>query len=588
MRALLGSCGTDTTAPVGPAGAVHDPSSGAWLAVAGNPVWAVESAGGERGEPLARRLLDALLKNGVEALNHLDGSFALAWWNPASSTLSLLRDRFGIEPLHYAVHDGRVIFGSGARDVVRARGVPPRISHQGLVEFLTYCFLPGSCTLFEGIVRVPPGSLLEWRPGGLPPVVRRWYRLSFANPWSDPETTLASRYRELLEASVARRLGAGRPGVFLSGGMDSSSVATFMHRWLTAPLASFSFRCGGTSFDESAYARELARELGTTHTEILFDEEQALTMLDSVRSMDTPFCDIGIEIGTWLLARAAAGKVDYVLTGDGGDELWASHPVYAAQRIIQWYDRMPIPASARRALARALDLARDSDRKRGLAVVLKRIVPSPDLPTTLRHFRWRMYYTPDALAGLLAGPAGLLAREAGAFHPVLDSFEGYDGPDDGISIGLYSDYQTASGFYFSRLLLARSFGIEVGLPFYDRALVEFGARIPARRKLEGLERTKRLFRVAMEGVLPDVINHRKDKLGNSVPLKNWLRGNGRLSQLMRETLESPSFLDRRLFRPEVVRRMLDEHGRRRHNHSHRLWALFVLEQWMRLNLDEAS
>jgi len=472
--------------------------------------------------------------------------------------------------------------------VARARGTPPKISQQGLVEFLTFCYLPGTNTLFEGIVRVPPGSLVEWRPGGRPPVVRPWYRLSFASPWNDPEAALATRYRELLEASVARRLEAGRPGVFLSGGMDSSTVATFMRRRITAPLSSFSFRCGGSSFDESAYARELARELGTTHTEVLFDEDQALTIVDAVRSMDTPFCDIGIEVGTFILAKAAAGKVDYVLTGDGGDELWASHPVYAAQRIIQYYDRVPIPAVARRALVRVLDLARDSDSKRGLAVVLKRMVPSPDLPPVLRHFRWRMYYTPKTLAALLAGPAGLLAGEAGAFQPVLLSFEGYDGPDDGISPGLYSDYLTASGFYFSRLLLARAFGIEVGLPFYDRALVEFGARIPAHLKLEGMERTKRLFRMAMEGVLPDVINHRKDKLGHSVPLKNWLRENGRLNRLVRETLESPSFSDRGLFRPEVVRRMLEEHGSRRHNHSHRLWALFVLEHWMRLNFDEVS
>jgi len=573
MKAQLGS-------PRPPDGAVIDPSSGAWITLAGNPVWGAE--------PSVVRLLSALLLKGVEALDELDGSFALAFWNPGTGTLTLLRDRFGIEPLHYALTGGGVIFGSSARDVARARGTSPAISQQGLVEFLTFCYLPGTSTLFEGVLRVPPGSLVEWKPGGLKPFVRPWYRLSFANPWSDPEAALATRYRELLEASVIRRLEGGRPGVFLSGGMDSSTVATFMRGRVTGPLSSFSFRCGGSSFDESAYARELARELGTAHTEVLFDEDQALTIVEAIRNMDTPFCDIGIEVGTFILAKAAAGNVDYVLTGDGGDELWASHPVYAAQRIIQYYDRVPMPTAARRALVNVLDLARDSDSKRGLAVVLKRMVPPPDLPPALRHFRWRMYYTPRTLAALLAGPAGLLAGEAAAFQPVLESFEGYDGPDDGISPGLYSDYRTASGFYFSRLLLARSFGIEVGLPFYDRALVEFGARIPARLKLEGVERTKRLFRMAMEGVLPDVINHRKDKLGHSVPLKNWLREDGRLNRLVRETLGSPSFSDRGLFQPEVVHRMLDEHGSRRHNHSHRLWALFVLEHWMRLHLDEAS
>jgi asparagine synthase (glutamine-hydrolysing) len=152
---------------------------------------------------------------------------------------------------------------------------------------------------------------------------------------------------------------------------------------------------------------------------------------------------------------------------------------------------------------------------------------------------------------------------------------------------LYSDYSTVSGFYFSRVLLARSFGLEVRLPFYDRELVEFGARIPVHLKLEGIERTKRLFRVAMEGILPDVINHRTDKMGHSVPFKNWLRDAGPLSALVTETLGSSKFKDRGLFRPESITRMLDEHRSRRHNHSHRIWALFMLEHWFRQHFDFA-
>ncbi|MGH8625364.1 MAG: asparagine synthetase B family protein [Gammaproteobacteria bacterium] len=563
---------------------VRDESSGEWLAFCGNPVWTTEPGGGSQDQSRARRLLDGLSTKGTAALADIDGSFAIVWWHACDATLMLVRDRFGAEPLHYSIGVGSVVFGSRARDVVRALGAAPRLSSQGLTEFLTYCYLPGNTTLFEGIARVPPGSLLEWRRGGAP-AVRRWYRLSFADPWRDSESAIAARYRDLLEASVVRRLDGGRPGVFLSGGLDSSSVATFMRRRSSGTIASFSFRCSGNSFDESVYARELANELGTIHTEVEYGEEQSLTILDAIRSMDTPFCDIGIEIGTWLLARAAGGQVDYLLTGDGGDEFWASHPVYAAQRMIQWYDRMPIPRALRSALVRAFDLVRDSDQKRNLAVVLKRILPSPEVPRELGHFRWRLYYTPDALGRLLIGQAVTHAQAESVFQPVVDSFEGYDGPDDGMSIWLHIDYQTGSGFYFSRLLLAREFGLEVRMPFYDRALVEYGARIPANLKLEGIERTKRLFRVAMKGVLPDIINQRKDKLGHSVPLKNWLRGNGRLIRLVRQTLESPPFRDRGLFRPEAVRRLLEEHERRRHNHSHRLWALFVLEHWLRMNVD---
>ncbi len=565
----------------------RDPATGSWLAFCGNLIFG-GTENQRRKRNRAEALLEGLSRDGLKALAGVDGGFAVAWWNAPAATFTLIRDRFGVEPLHYSAGERGLVFGSRAQDVARALGSAPEISWQGIVEFLTYCYLPGNATLFEGIYRVPPGAFLEVKPGVRAPRIDTWYRLSFADPWPADETAIANRYRELLEASVVSRLDDTRTGILLSGGMDSSSVATFARKHLSGPIHSFSFRCGGASFDESTYARQLAAELGTTHTEVEYGEQESLEIVDAVRCMDTPFCDIGIEIGTWLLTKAAGSQADYLLTGDGGDEIWASHPVYAAQRIMKWYDRVPIPRALRSGLVRALDLVRDSDQKRNLAVVLKRIVPPPAAPRELGHFRWRLYHTAATLDRLLTTNAAAHAREVDPFRSVMESFEGYDGPDDGMSLWLYSDYRTASSFYFSRLLLARESGLEVRLPFYDRALVEYGARIPAHLKLEGIERTKRLFRVAMEGVLPDIINHRKDKLGHSVPLKNWLREDGSLNRLVASTLESASFLDRGLFRAEAVRTMVREHAQRRHNHSHRLWALFVLEHWLRQHFDDGA
>jgi asparagine synthase (glutamine-hydrolysing) len=344
----------------------------------------------------------------------------------------------------------------------------------------------------------------------------------------------------------------------------------------------------GASFDESPYARQLAVELGTEHNEVAYGELESLQAIAAVGKMDMPFCDIGIEIGTWLLSQAAGAKVDYLLTGDGGDEIWASHPVYAAQRIVRWYDRMPIPRPLRTALVRTCGLVKDSDQKRNLAVVMKRMLPEPSYPNELMHYRWRMYYTSDTMRGLLTPDLGRAVAATEPFRAVAESFEHYQGPDDGISPCLYSDYRTVTSFYFSRLMLSRPFGLEVRLPFYDRDLVEYGARIPVHLKLEGVERTKRLFRVAMEGILPDIINHRKDKLGHSVPFKNWLRDSGQLSALVQETLGSEEFLGRGLFRRESIATLLEEHRQRRHNHSHRIWALFILEQWFRQHFPAAS
>jgi asparagine synthase (glutamine-hydrolysing) len=566
-----------------------DAASGSWLAYSGHPLFDANGAlGGAQRAPVAARLLALLEARSLAGLAGVDGQFAIVWWSAGSQSLKLISDRFGMESLYFGARGKQIVFATRARDVAAGLSNTPRISAQGLVEFLTHCYLPGTSTLYEGIERVPGGSVIEFSPLDGRCRMQSWYRLSFANPMPANEADITARYRELLEASVVRRLDASRAGVFLSGGMDSSSVATFASRHLKEPLRSFSFRCVGASFDESPYARQLAAELGTIHAEVDYGEKESLQAIGAVGAMDMPFCDIGIEIGTWLLAQSARSSVDYLLTGDGGDEMWASHPVYAAQKIMRWYDRMPIPRALRSGLVNACSLVRDSDKKRNLPVVLKRLLPEPAYPTDLMHYRWRMYYTAHTLRDLLVPELADAISTAQPFRSVSEAFEGYQGPDDGLSACLFSDYRTVSSFYFSRLALARSLGLEVRMPFYDREFVEFGARIPQHLKLEGIERTKRLFRVAMEGVLPDVINHRGDKLGHSVPFKNWLRESGPLNDAITSTLGAKSLAARGLFRPEAVQRMLAEHRSRRHNHSHRLWALFVLEQWFRAHMDTAS
>jgi asparagine synthase (glutamine-hydrolysing) len=556
-----------------------DPANGSWLYLSGNPTL--------RGPPLSppagrtQVLLRELSSRGLQALSDLHGAFAIAWWDAGSRCLRLIRDRFGVEPFYYAERNGALEFASRIRDLpsVRANGFRP--SRQGILEFVTFCFLPDNATLDAGVWRVPPGGVVEF---DLPRGTTRttaWYRLSYRNTTQAGEQEIASEFKGLLEKSVVRQLTPGSPGAFLSGGMDSSSVVTFMTRHLQEQIQTFGFRCGGASFDESYYARALAEELGASHCEVTYDEVAARRITEAIEVMEVPFCDIGIEIGTWILASAAAGRIDYLLTGDGGDEFWASHPVYAAQKLVRFYDRAPIPRAVRSGIVNLTNLAHDTDRKRSPAVIIKRLLPSPDLDPALGPFRWRTYYTPKQLAGVLSpefAPRAGEGREI--FRGVLAAYDGYDGPDDGISPHLYADYTTASSFYLSRLMLCRTFGFEVRLPFYDHPLVEFGATVPARLKLEGIERTKRLFRVAMDGTLPDVINRRGDKLGHSVPLKNWLRGSGELGNHVRRALTDPQAPVLEFMRRTELDRLYLEHESGRHNHSHRLWAAFVLNGWL--------
>jgi asparagine synthase (glutamine-hydrolysing) len=520
-----------------------------------------------------------LMTGGLKALDQIDGTFALVWWSAATQELYLIRDRFGSEPLFYSCTSGGIVFASRIRDIVATGLVRASLSPEGLAEYLVFCYLPGTRTLHEGISRVPAGGALVYSTSG---AVRleRWYTLSFADPMPADEQAIAHDYRNLLENAVTRRLGPSDPGALLSGGMDSSSAVTFARRHWTGPIHSFGFRCAGASFDESVYARGLAAALDVDHSEVEYGPEQPLSLVDAAAHMDVPFCDAGIEIGTWLLGQAAQSRVEYVLTGDGGDEIWASHPVYAAQKFMRWYDALHVPRVVNDSLWHLASLVHDSDKKRNLPVVIKRLLPMPGIPRDLQHFRWRAYFATQQLGGLLTPEWANRMKDVNPFDTVRRSFEGYKGPDDGISPMLYSDYTTASSFYFSRLLLLRHFGIEPRTPYYDRQLVEFGARIPAHLKLEGMERTKRLFKKSMQGVLPDVVNARKDKIGHSVPFKNWLREESPVS-IKLSTALAPEKLERRgLFRVDAIGRLMKEHRGRLHNHSHRLWAVFLLQQWM--------
>lgn len=553
-----------------------DPATGSWLCASGDLFDDGTPAAG-----MASRLLQRLTDQGVNGLAAIEGTFAAAWYDARSGCLALIRDAFGAEPLYCVERNEGVLFASRPRELRAAGLLPGGLSLQGLAEYLTFCFIPGDGTLDNGLHQVPPGTAVVIDPRRGIVERRRWYRLSFASPTMTDERAIAKEFRGLLEHAVVRRLNGARLGAFLSGGMDSSSVVTFARHHRRDTIRTFSYRCAGRSFDESVYARQLAEAMRTEHCEVEYGEARALEIEDAVRAMDTPLCNIGLEMGSWILGKAAAGQVDCILTGDGGDELWASHPVYAAQRVMDVYDRLPIPQAVTSLLARLANRLADSDRKRDLRVKLKRILPPAGMPRALGPFRWLAYYVPADFEWLLEPELARSLRGIDPYACVLDAYDGYDGPDDGLTPHLYNDYRTSTGAYFSRLRMLRHFGIAMRYPFYDKSIVEFGARVPARLKLEGIERTKRLFRLAMEGTLPDAINHRKDKLGHSIPFKNWLRRDGPLAERVTAALSPEVLRARGLFRPDAVARLIDEHRTRRANHSHRIWAIYVLELWLK-------
>ena len=541
------------------------------------------SAGLPPGHQMATRHSGEVLVHRYEEsperfLDEVNGKFAFALWDERRQQLLLGTDHFGIEPLYYGEQGQRVVFSTSLKALVCSGFVANELSVSRTLTYLLYCYNPGEATLIQGVQRVPPAHVVQVTENISP---RRYWRLSFTPNQTRSEAECRRELPRLIEDAIRIRLEPDEPpGVFLSGGVDSSAIAMFLSRLLPEPVRAFSFFCEGRSYNESPYAALVAKQAGARHVAVPYRPETVRQITKAVEAMDEPFCDVGIEMATYLLGRTAQGHVTYVMSGEGGDELFAGHPAYTADRVAAIMDRLP--PWLLRPVMRGLQALPDSDQKKNLAVQLKRFAYSVSFPRELLSHRWRVYYTPRELAGLWAGGRVGGWESSDWFEDVTRYAREADGPD-ALSRSLYTDCFTLVGFYLRRLRLLRAFGIESRLPLLDYRLVEYAATIPAHLKLRGFSDTKYIYRKALEGIVPHQILHGRPKLGHSVPLKNWLRQDAGLKRWVREILLEGSLCRRGGFRAAAIERLLDEHERMRHNHSHRIWALVVLALWLDQN-----
>jgi asparagine synthase (glutamine-hydrolysing) len=521
-------------------------------------------------------------QEGTEAFRALNGNFALAIWDAVNRRFYLLRDHLGIEPLYYCRISGVLYFSTQLKSLTRIPEIGRGLNLGVLQRYLLFNYNPGYETFFEQINSLRPGYYIKIEKGKFS--IEPYWRLSFAESFEKNEAAYKDELLELIGDAVRLRVANKkfRPGAFLSGGMDSSSVVHFMRKNLQRPFPSYSFRCFGKTYDESQYARIMSERYKTRHIEVPYAAEEVKLITHIAQAAQEPFSDIGIEVASFLLGARAREQADYVLTGDGGDELFGGHPVYLADRAAALYDK--IPSFIRRPLAQTLQHLPDTDAKKNLVVKAKRFSYSCTFPAALYSNRWRLYYTSAELQKLCAPD---LLHNVNGFDPYQELLEIYQEADgrDHLSVALYGDYYTVVGFYLRRMELIRQFGLEGRMPLLDYRLVEYAARIPSQLKIGKNGETKAILHKVMHGELPDEIVFRKDKLGHSVPMKNWMRQSAAVQALLQEHLSPEAVCHRGFFNPATIARMMDEHQRKAHNHSHRLWALLVLELWCRAHLD---
>ncbi len=531
-------------------------------------------------------LLELLARRGADLLPELDGIFAFAAWDRARRRLLLARDPWGVKPLFYRWDALGLAFASEIKALLELPGAARRPSAEALFHFLSFDYVPGAQTAFEGILELEPGWALEVDAATGEHRLWRWHRPRFDEDPSIGAREATETCLELLDAAVRRQLVADVPvGVMLSGGMDSSALAALVAKQRGPGFHTFSLAFDAPSYDESRWAALVARSVGSRHHEIRVTPERvADTLWAHTAHIDEPYAD-GAAIPTWLLTQQASRHVTVLLSGEGGDEIFAGYDTHAAWKARALYRRLcpgPLRRRVLRPLARRLPV---SERKLGLGFKARRFTTGAEHGVARSHFHWRHVLSEGAKAQLLTVP-GLAAMEPSwsLFERIWD--EHGDTSELNRLLAIDLRHHLADDLMIKNDRMTMAWSVEARVPFTDRALVRYLERVPARIKMPGLlGGRKRLLRDATRGLLPDAIRTRP-KLGLEMPYGGWLRRE--LRELAGDLLlvSAPAEATG-LLRQREVERLWREHQAGRADHGRALWGLLSFMVWHGLYIDAA-
>jgi asparagine synthase (glutamine-hydrolysing) len=534
-------------------------------------------------------------EEGQNCVKRLNGMFAFAICDlrSATPTLFLARDHFGVKPFYY-FHDGRSFaFASEVKALLQVPGIEAELDPQSLHQYLTFLWVPDPKTMFRRILKLPAGHCATFRQGEL--TITQYWDLTFPpadQTYTRSEDDLAEEVRERFRRSVEAQMISDVPiGAFLSAGLDSSSIVAMMRRATSQPVRTYTitfpdkYRVGETTLDDPEVATRLARHLGCENQRIVVEPDVTVLLPRLVWHMDEPTADPAI-ITAYLVCREARKQATVLLSGVGGDELFAGYRKHVAHF---WAEAgAHIPQSVRRVGEKALS---NLPSLRGTALkgrirLAKKMARSASLEPADRFISNCTYFDDDRKLELydLNFAAQMLGVDPAAQHRAAFERVGHAAF---LHQMLYLDTKifmtTLNLTYNDKMSMASS--VEVRVPFLDRELAEFAARnIPPNLKLKGTLRptTKYIFRQAMRDILPREVLQ-QPKAGFAAPVDYWLANE--LKEMTDDLLSEPQIHKRGMFRPETVHRYLREHRTGRHDWAMQIWQFLTLELWMQSFLD---
>ena len=508
----------------------------------------------------------------VEALR---GMFSFALWDDREKKLFIARDRVGKKPLYYSVtRQGTLVFGSELKSLLKHPEVTREINPEAIDAYFSLGYVPDPLAIFKNIEKLPPGHHLTFQNGRLS-IERYWDFKYETNGNGHRATDYFEELRALLDESVKIRLVSDVPlGAFLSGGIDSSTVVALMARHMGQPVKTFSIGFNEDSYNELKYARLTAKKFGTEHHEFLVTPEVCDVVDELAWHFDEPFADSS-AIPTYVVSKLAREHVTVVLTGDGGDELFAGYTRYVTEHKRRGFDF--VPRAIRKGLMDPVSqrLPHGAFGRNYLYNVsldsIDRYLDSVSIFTSPNK---NLLYTSDF--------KGTLRRESqmsSFFNELSDNVKSNASLDS----LLYIDSKT----YLPGDILAKvdrasmAVSLEARVPLLDHKLIEFVTRIPAGIKMSGLE-TKHVFKQAISDLVPAEILNRP-KQGFGMPIEQWI--NRQLRNRIRDTLSDPRTQQRGYVSRRHVEVLLGEHENGRRDHSMALWSLLMLELWHRNFVD---
>lgn len=511
-------------------------------------------------------------EKGEELCQELNGMFAFALWDEKEKKLVLARDRLGQKPLFYSFINGSFVFASELRALFKNPLIKKEIDFDSLNKYLIYEYVPAPKTIIKGINKLEPGQILTYQDGKIGKnyywdiEFKEFKRLNYLDIFED-----------LLRMSVKRRLISDVPlGVFLSGGIDSSTIAYYAQKSSSEKIKTFSIGFKDKTFDESNYAKQVADFLKTEHYHHNFSANDLLDSIEEIAQInDEPFADASI-VPTYLLSKFAREKVTVALAGDGGDELMAGYSTFQALKIVKIYRFLP--NFTKKTFKDLADLLPVSFGYFSFDFKLKKLLSGYEYPLEIQNQIWQGSFSPKENRNLfLPEISSQLSFDDSFFEidKLLNNLE-EESLENRITY-LYLKQYLANDILVKADKASMFASLELRAPFLDYQLVEFINSLPYHLKLRGFT-TKYLLKQLMKNKLPRNIVYRRKK-GFGVPIAQWI--NKELKDLTFDLLNKENIQKQGIFNYLTIKKILDEHLSKKVDHRKKIWTLLMFQQWYR-------